>query len=165
MSLQANWNSAIRTLGIVGKIGGIEKKIGKKPYEKPYINIEKEVSPDIVASMRKQMSEEGTVPGTGTQEEKTFDKTVDELLDRKTGKSISAYKDYPEEARQMAIEENMAINTAAKEGISPKMAMLKRQLSNFDAAQRAQEHIQYADTTKNSGKYLLKFLKEDNSNG
>lgn len=123
MSLQANWNSAIRTLGVLGKINDVEKKVGdkRKPYEKPELNIG-EITPESVAEIRRQQFAEGQqVHGGGDFEMETMENiedkpsaTQEETFDRVLDARMTEYVDEAYKDEFNPREEQIARLTEAK---------------------------------------------------
>ena len=140
MSIQAGWNSA---LGIIGGLGYLkELRKGQeqihdaqvrtlKKYENPELDIHEQIGYEDVAGVRKAMEEEGIKVGSGTKDEKAFDKQLDDLTAQKVAKSTSVYDEYPEEARKMAKAEHMGMYEGALKGVSPKELAIKKEMQSW----------------------------------
>lgn len=150
MSLQANWNSAMRTLGIVGKIGGVEKKLGKKPYEKPGIEIG-EITPESVAEIRRQQFAEGQpVVGGGRYQMETMEnieenpsetqeETFDRVLDAKMTEYVNdAYNAEPQ-TREEEVARLVEARTALRGGNPSREArMVEQEMRDWEVQRQEQ---------------------------
>lgn len=163
MSLQASWNSA---LGILGGIGQMKKQADIAEYNQRLQNTNV-LRKNFENAQRVATGAINTIntgdPETVAESLGSIVKPVVEEMQNaaETTKNEVGYDFMPRSLRK-------SFNKSAGQYLNEFKAEVRRAsnpLTNQMAAQRAQEHIQQADTPRNSGAYLMQFLRDDNETG
>lgn len=169
MSLQASWNSAI---GIVGGLSRLKKISDEQKKTNETLNEQEE------REVRKMSREDQAADwvnenfqGPLTVEQLAHARDVD-YRRIESDRAAENERSAQEHAENMnGLNRRFLDNRAMAERIEDRRMGIGRssqvasRINNQMAAQRAQEHIQQADTPRNSGAYLLRFLRDDNEIG